>query len=88
VVRTIIFVEKNAKEIPLPTSQSPRRQDIMNCRSANQRLKKQPKLGLLEILGSGRSDPFSAYPIENLGDYLTGGTSFDSLVLITGYGEC
>jgi hypothetical protein len=44
----------------------------MNCGSAKQGLKKQHKLGLLEILGSGRSDPFSTYPIENLSDYLYG----------------
>jgi len=88
VARTIKPIEKHGKEIPLLTSQSPRRQDIMNCGSANQGLKKQHKLCLLEILGSGRSDPFSTYSIENLRGYLTGGTSFDSLVSITGYGEC
>jgi hypothetical protein len=65
------------KAIPLSTSQSSRRQDIMNCRSTNQGLKKQPKLGLLEILGSGRSDPFSTYPIEDLSDSLHELMDFD-----------
>jgi hypothetical protein len=45
--------------------------------STNQGLKKQPKLGLLEILGSGRSDPFSTYPIENLSDSLHELMDFD-----------
>jgi hypothetical protein len=49
----------------------------MNCRSTNQGLKKQPKLGLLEILGSGRSDPFSTYPIEDLSDSLHELMDFD-----------